>query len=52
MRGQGSAREGFHYMLIPALVAILGARAGRVWGVDGWARTHRPASWLGRLPLG
>src|SRR6266699_1917497 len=49
---QGSAQQGFHYMLITTLVVILGARAGRVWGVDGWARAHRPGSWLARVPLG
>jgi len=49
---QGSAQQGFHYMLIATLVAILGARAGRTWGVDGWVRAHRPGSWLARVPLG
>ena len=49
---QGSAQQGFHYMLITTLVVILGARAGRTWGVDGWVRTHRSGSWLARVPLG
>lgn len=49
---QGSAQQGFHYMLLATLVVILGARAGRVWGVDGWLRSRRPNSWLARLPLG
>src|SRR6266498_4887418 len=49
---QGSAQQGFHYMLITTLVVILGARAGRVWGVDGWARAHRPGWWLARVRLG
>ena len=49
---QGSAQQGFHYMLITALVVILATRAGRMWGVDGWVRAHRPGSWLARLPLG
>ena len=49
---QGSAQQGFHYMLITALVVILGARAGRAWGVDGWVRAQRPGSWLARVPLG
>jgi len=49
---QGSAQQGFHYMLIVSLVVILGARAGRTWGVDGWVRGRRPGSWLARLPLG
>src|SRR5438445_13473310 len=49
---QGSAQQGFHYMLIVTLIVLLAVRAGRTWGVDGWVRTHRPASWLARLPLG
>ena len=49
---QGSAQQGFHYMLITSLVVILAARAGRTWGVDGWVRARRPAWWLARLPLG
>lgn len=49
---QGPAQQGFHYMLITALVVILATRAGRMWGVDGWMRIHRPGSWLARAPLG
>lgn len=49
---QGSAQQGFHYMLITTLVVILATRAGRTWGVDGWVRRRRPGSWLARLPLG
>ncbi|PYP59851.1 MAG: hypothetical protein DMD44_03855 [Gemmatimonadetes bacterium] len=49
---QGSAQQGFHYMLISTLVVILATRAGRVCGVDGWVRVHRPGSWLARLPFG
>jgi len=49
---QGSAQQGFHYLLITALVVILATRAGRVWGVDGWVRAHRPRAWLARAPLG
>ncbi len=49
---QGSAQQGFHYMLITALVVILATRAGRTWGVDGWVRARRPGSWLARMPLG
>jgi thiosulfate dehydrogenase [quinone] large subunit len=46
---QGSAQQGFHYTLIVTLVVILATRAGRVWGVDGWIRAHRPGWWLARL---
>ena len=49
---QGSAQQGFHYMLITTLLVLLGAGAGRTWGLDGWVRAHRPGSWLARLPLG
>jgi thiosulfate dehydrogenase (quinone) large subunit len=49
---QGSAQQGFHYMLVTALVVILAARAGRTWGLDGWVRMRHPGSWLARLPLG
>ncbi len=49
---QGSAQQGFHYMLITTLVVILGARAGRTWGLDGFVRARHPGSWLARLPLG
>lgn len=49
---QGSAQQGFHYMLISTLVVLLATRAGRVWGVDGWVRAHRPGWWLARVPLG
>src|SRR5438552_5424272 len=49
---QGSAQQGFHYMLITTLVVILATRAGRGWGVDGWVRAHRPGSWLARVPPG
>src|SRR5206468_4210345 len=49
---QGSAQQGFHYMLVVSLVVILAARAGRYWGADGWLRLRRPGSLLARLPLG
>jgi len=49
---QGSAQQGFHYMLIVSLVVILAARAGRYWGLDGWLRLRRPGSLFARLPLG
>src|SRR5207244_12837783 len=49
---QGSAQQGFHYLLLTSLVVILAARAGRTWGLDGWARARRPGSWLARTPLG
>ena len=49
---QGASQQGFHFALAVCLIVILGARAGRLWGVDGWVRTRRPGSFLARLPLG
>jgi uncharacterized membrane protein YphA (DoxX/SURF4 family) len=49
---QGSAQQGFHYVLAVTLVAILATHAGRRWGVDGWVRARYPGSLLTRLPLG
>src|SRR5437773_11530064 len=49
---QGSAQQGFHYMLITTLVVILATRAGRVGGVGGWVRAHRPGAGLAWVPLG
>ena len=40
----GAAQQGFHLLLLAALLAFLGARAGRVWGVDGWLARRLPAS--------
>lgn len=28
--------QGFHVLLATAMVVLLGARAGRTWGIDGW----------------
>jgi uncharacterized membrane protein YphA (DoxX/SURF4 family) len=49
---QGSAQQGFHYVLAVSLVVILATHAGRRWGVDGWVRARHPRSILARLPLG
>jgi uncharacterized membrane protein YphA (DoxX/SURF4 family) len=49
---QGSSEQGFHYLLLVSLAVILATRAGRSWGLDGWARARRPGSWLARTPLG
>ena len=47
-----SGQQGFHIMLFAMMIAFLIARAGRVWGVDGWVRRHAPNSFLARVPLG
>ena len=49
---QGSAQQGFHYVLAVTLIVILATHAGRRLGVDGWVRAHHPRSLLARLPLG
>jgi thiosulfate dehydrogenase (quinone) large subunit len=48
--GTGLNQQGFHILLIACLVAFLFARAGRVWGVDGWLLRERPRL-ARRLPL-
>ena len=49
---QGSAQQGFHYVLAVSLVVILATHAGRRCGIDGWVRARHPRSLLARLPLG
>lgn len=49
---QGSAQQGFHYVLAVTLIVILATHAGRRLGVDGWVRARHPRSLLARLPLG
>jgi uncharacterized membrane protein YphA (DoxX/SURF4 family) len=39
--GAGSCQPGFHLMLATGLLAVLGARAGRTWGLDGWLAGRR-----------
>ena len=38
---QGSAQQGFHYVLAVTLIVILATRAGQWFGVDGWLRARR-----------
>jgi thiosulfate dehydrogenase [quinone] large subunit len=45
-------QQGFHIMLVTAMVIFLCARAGRAWGIDGWILAGRRGSgrgWLGLL---
>ncbi len=30
-------QQGFHVLLVPTMLALVATRAGRVWGIDGWA---------------
>lgn len=34
-------QQGFHVLLVTAMVILLGARAGREWGIDGWILARR-----------
>jgi thiosulfate dehydrogenase (quinone) large subunit len=45
-------QQGFHLLLAVCMVAFLAGRAGRQWGLDGWLRVNRAASFWARLPLG
>lgn len=44
----GSSQQGFHILLAACLIAFIAARAGRVWGLDGWLRDRAPG-WLRAL---
>lgn len=47
----GFCQQGFHLLLIASLVAFLGSRAGRTWGLDGWLRRRFPRSILTKIPI-
>ena len=34
--GAGATQPGFHLVLATGMLAVLGAHAGRTWGLDGW----------------
>jgi len=38
----GFCQQGFHLLLMLCLLACLGGRAGRTWGVDGWLAKRYP----------
>ena len=44
-------QQGFHLLLFACLIAFIGARAGRTWGVDGWVRRRHPRSVFARRPF-
>ena len=46
----GPTQQGFHVLLFACMIAFIGARAGRTWGLDGWLRDRYPNSY-GRVPL-
>ena len=45
-------QQGFHIVLAVCMLAFLGARAGRYWGLDGWVRSRSRRSPLARAWLG
>ena len=45
-------QQGFHLLLVACMIAFIGARAGRRWGLDGWIRTHHPRSRAARILVG
>lgn len=47
----GFCQQGFHILLMVSMVAFLGARAGRTWGLDGWLLKRYPRSFLRKIPL-
>ncbi len=44
-------QQGFHLLLFMVMLAFFSARAGRLWGLDGWIARSRPGSVLTRRPL-
>jgi uncharacterized membrane protein YphA (DoxX/SURF4 family) len=44
-------QQGFHLVLFFLMIAFFAARAGRIWGIDGWLARRRPASILARRPI-
>jgi uncharacterized membrane protein YphA (DoxX/SURF4 family) len=44
-------QRGFHLVLVACMVAFLGARAGRRWGIDAIIARRKPHSVLARRPL-
>ena len=44
-------QQGFHLVLFFLMLAFFLARAGRIWGVDGWLARRRPRSILARRPF-
>jgi uncharacterized membrane protein YphA (DoxX/SURF4 family) len=44
-------QQGFHLVLFALMLTFFMARAGRVWGLDGWIAAARPDAILARRPL-
>src|SRR5438132_2210988 len=40
-------QQGFHLLLVTSMVILLGARAGRAWGIDGWLLASGGGRWRG-----
>ena len=44
-------QQGFHLVLLFLMIAFFFARAGRIWGVDGWLARRNLGSFLARRPF-
>jgi uncharacterized membrane protein YphA (DoxX/SURF4 family) len=44
-------QQGFHLVLIFLMLAFFFARAGRIWGMDGWIARRKPGSLPTRRPF-
>ena len=45
------ASQGFHYMLVVAMVVLFLARSGRAWGLDARLSRRWPGAWFTRWPF-
>jgi uncharacterized membrane protein YphA (DoxX/SURF4 family) len=46
-----AASQGFHYMLVVAMVVLFLARSGRAWGLDAWLARRWHGAWFTRRPI-
>ena len=45
------ASQGFHYMLVVAMLVLFLARSGRAWGLDARLAQRRSGAWFTRRPF-
>jgi len=45
------ASQGFHYVLVVAMLVLFLARSGRAWGLDARLARRRPGAWFTRRPV-
>lgn len=46
-----AASQGFHYMLVVAMLVLFLARSGRAWGLDAWIAWRWPGTFLSWRPI-